>query len=190
MCDNIRIQYDELYESMEFLPGKWDEAAQISERINANQYRYKAAVKGLTTPWFVVALIHQMEADGNFQRQLINGEPYNRVTRRWPKGKGPWVSWEASTLWNFQHSEDAEVFMKRGWDRWRIFDRLERYNGLGYRRKELPTPYLWAGSNHGANVGKFVEEEITDGVYKPVYRPELVSDQIGAALIYKVLMER
>ena len=190
MGERIREQYDNLYDSMEFLLGKWEEATRIAHRISANQYRYKASVEGLSVPWYVVALIHQMEADGNFNHQLVNGERVDRVTQRAPKGKGPWATWEESTLWNFRHSEDAAVFMKREWSRWQVLERLERYNGLGYRRKGLASPYLWAGSNHGQGVGKWIEEQVTEGVYKPVYHPELESDQIGAALIYKVLMEQ
>ena len=53
-------------------------------------------------------------------------------------------------------------------------DAAERYNGLGYRHKGLPSPYLWSGTNQYEK-GKFV----SDGVYDP----EAVSDQPGVAAL-------
>jgi lysozyme family protein len=56
---------------------------------------------------------------------------------------------------------------------------LEGYNGFGYRRRGLPTPYLWSFSNNYEK-GKFV----ADGHYDP----EAVSKQCGAALMLKAIM--
>lgn len=182
-------RYDTWYDTMEFLDGKFEAAADAAEQIRRNQFRYKAAVNGTPVPWYVLALIHHMEADGDFRQQIVNGEPYDRATRLYPKGKGPWTSWESAALWAFQKSEDFQLFNKQEWKRWQTLWRLEHYNGAGYAHKGLPSPYLWAGSNHGVGVGKFVERLGEDGEYHAVYDPNLVSSQIGAALIYKTLME-
>jgi lysozyme family protein len=55
---------------------------------------------------------------------------------------------------------------------------LEKYNGLGYRMRGVPTPYLWSFSNLYEK-GKFVQ----DGRYDP----EAVSKQCGAALMLKAV---
>jgi lysozyme family protein len=58
---------------------------------------------------------------------------------------------------------------------------LEKYNGLGYRRRGLPTPYLWSFSNL-YDKGKYV----ADGHFDP----EAVSKQCGAAVMLKALVDR
>jgi len=61
-----------------------------------------------------------------------------------------------------------------------IFETLyevEKYNGLGYRRKgiEIASPYLWSGSKHYKK-GKFVEDGKYDGRVK--------DKQPGVAVVY------
>jgi lysozyme family protein len=56
---------------------------------------------------------------------------------------------------------------------------LEGYNGFGYRRRGVPTPYLWSFSNIYES-GKFV----LDGKFDP----NAVSKQCGAALMLKAVL--
>jgi lysozyme family protein len=56
---------------------------------------------------------------------------------------------------------------------------LEGYNGFGYRRRGVPTPYLWSFSNLYES-GKFV----LDGKFDP----RAVSKQCGAALMLKAVL--
>ena len=60
-------------------------------------------------------------------------------------------------------------------------DRLERYNGLGYRNRGLPSPYLWSLSGHYER-GKFV----ADGKFDS----EAESKQCGGATPVRCLEER
>ena len=55
-------------------------------------------------------------------------------------------------------------------------DFAERYNGLGYRNKGLPSPYVWAGTDKYTS-GKYV----ADGVFDPNY----VDQQLGVMLMIK-----
>src|SRR5690606_14680775 len=59
-------------------------------------------------------------------------------------------------------------------------DILERYNGLGYRNKGLPSPYLWAGTDQYVK-GKYV----ADGKFDPNH----VDRQLGVAPILMKLRE-
>jgi hypothetical protein len=55
---------------------------------------------------------------------------------------------------------------------------LEAYNGWGYVKKGINSPYLWSGTNHYTS-GKYVR----DGVFDP----RAVSKQLGAVCMLKEL---
>lgn len=57
---------------------------------------------------------------------------------------------------------------------------LEMYNGLGYYRKGIPSPYIWAGTDQYKK-GKYVR----DGVFDP----EVVDKQLGVAGLIMCLDE-
>ena len=85
--------------------------------------------------------------------------------------------WEASAvdalrLMGFAGAND--------WSLERTLYRLEAYNGFGYRKLGVPTPYLWSFSNH-YDIGKFV----ADGSFNPRAK----SQQCGAATTLKLLTE-
>ncbi|CAK0752008.1 hypothetical protein CCP2SC5_1860003 [Azospirillaceae bacterium] len=135
-------------------------------------------------PWQVIAAIHMMESDGDFRAHLHNGDPLTARTVHAPAGRpaagSPPFSWEQSAL---------DVLRSKGWLRsgadWSLgatLERVERYNGLGYRRSGLPpSPYLWAGSNH-ERCGKFID----DGKFDPT----AVSQQIGVAVLLRAMVDR
>lgn len=71
------------------------------------------------------------------------------------------------------------------WKDWRIIeilDRMERYNGTGYRRHhpDVPSPYLWSGAQHYKQ-GKYV----ADGKWSDT----AVSKQVGGAVLLKLILE-
>ncbi|XUM22232.1 hypothetical protein ACRAVF_00975 [Bradyrhizobium oligotrophicum S58] len=57
---------------------------------------------------------------------------------------------------------------------------LEQYNGLGYARRGVPSPYVWAGTDQ-YRAGKYVR----DGVYDS----QAVDRQPGCAGLLKTMME-
>jgi lysozyme family protein len=90
------------------------------------------------------------------------------------KGKPPF-SWEESAL----DALDYDKFLGLSdWSLPRALDRLEAYNGVGYKRRGLPTPYLWAGTNI-QKPGKFT----SDGNFNP----NVMDKQPGCAGILKSL---
>jgi hypothetical protein len=56
--------------------------------------------------------------------------------------------------------------------------RFEKYNGFGYRRRNIQSPYLWSYCQHYTS-GKFIQ----DGKYDP----GAVSKQCGAAVLLSEL---
>lgn len=130
-------------------------------------------------PWFVVGVLHMMEASGSFRTHLHNGDPLTERTVHVPRGRPatgtPPFSWHDSAV-------DALRFERfDAWHDWSLAGtlfRLETWNGIGYRKfhPDVLSPYLWAASNHYTR-GKYV----ADGKFDP----EAVSAQIGAAVLLK-----
>ena len=157
--------YAQLWDTMTVLP-EWEQQAEWAARtVKAHACQYG----GFGAHWRLIGVLHWMECGCDFRRQLLNGQPYDRVTTIEPRGLGPWASWRAST--------EAALARRAV----RTLADLERWNGMGYARREVNSPYLWSGSNHGVGVGKYV----ADGRYDAA----AVSKQVGAAVILFVLAD-
>jgi lysozyme family protein len=143
--------------------------------------RYEKISATTGVPWFVVAVIHEREAAGNFNAQLGQGDPLDRVSVHIPAGRGPF----------FNHPNDppGEDAFYRGaldaltdcgpfaakWKDWSIgglLTLLEEYNGLGYANRGVPSAYVWSGSDQYDH-GKFVADH--------VYSDTAVDTQEGCA---------
>jgi len=140
--------------------------------MERNKARYQDAEVYCDVDWRILATLHMMESSGDFSKQLINGEIWSNHTTRVPKGLGPWPSWESSCV------EAMEMFDFKNQPLIETLINIEKYNGLGYIKAGIHSPYLWSGSQHYIT-GKYV----ADGVYKHT----AVSKQIGAAIILKLL---
>ena len=120
-------------------------ARRLAEPVRANRYRTVADRIG--APWFVVGILHALEASLDFGRHLHNGDPLSARTVRVPKDRplngNPPFAWEDSAV-------DALLLSGLdAWDDWSVAGVayiLERYNGFGYRRRTppVPSPYLWS----------------------------------------------
>ncbi len=172
---NTPAQYQQLWDTMAVYKAAQAEA--IADKIADNNVRYQTVVSKWKLPWYIVGIIHNMEADMNFTRHLHNGDKLTARTVHVPAGRPltgtPPFTWEES-------AKDALTMC--GLDKvsdWSIPHTLlvlEGYNGFGYQRRGINSPYLWAGSSNYVK-GKYV----SDGKFDP----EAVSHQIGAALILK-----
>lgn len=143
----------------------------IARRLYASKPRYQKVARETGVPWFVIAVIHERESSQNWKKSLAQGDPWDRVSTHVPRGRGPFESWEAAAI-------DALVNCAPHASKWKDWTAggtltlLELYNGLGYARRGLPSPYVWAGTNQYKR-GKYV----ADGVYDP----ETVDRQPGCA---------
>lgn len=149
--------------------------------------RYDKVSSITHVPNYFIFEIHLREASCSFLKNLMNGEPLDRVTKNIPKGKGPWKDWESA-------AKDAMVyegFHLIGESLWTIERALycsEKMNGFGYHNVigdhgviEL-SPYVWAGTNQHDETGKYV----SDGHYNPK-APER---QLGTAAVLKMLEQQ
>jgi lysozyme family protein len=151
-------------------------------KIQANRARYEGVAKKTGVPWDVIGLIHYRESSGDFAGVLHNGQKIigtGKKTTLVPKGRGPFATWEDAAV---DALFNASPYAAKNTD-WSIagtLDVLERYNGLGYRNKGIPSPYLWAGTDQYEK-GKYVK----DGVFDPNH----VDQQLGVAPILMKLRE-
>jgi lysozyme family protein len=181
LTQSARRRYGLLYESLLVRPNRKAAVDQLVRKLTAHRARYEKVAKALGMPWYVVAIIHMLEAGGDFTRHLHNGDPLGARTTHVPAGRPksgrPPFSWEASAI-------DALTYQGFGsWKDWSVpgaLYKLEAYNGFGYRdhHPNVPSPYLWSFSNHYTR-GKYVG----DGRFSPA----AVSQQCGAAVLLKRL---
>lgn len=179
---DLRLQYQNLFDSCIIKPERRVEIEVVINRILLQEKRYSAVAKTLNMPWYVVAVIHIMECSGDFTKHLHNGDPLAARTVQVPSGRPltgkPPFTWEQSAI-------DALTMM--GFNKWQdwtlagICNMLENYNGTGYRKHGINTPYLWSYSNKYTQ-GKYVQ----DGLWSDT----AVSKQIGAAVILRRMKEK
>lgn len=177
--------YRDLYDSIDILPEKRGQVVREAKRVISGRKFYMEAQKKTGVPWVFPGCIHEMECDSNFQRQILNGEKWNRVTVIEPTGRGPWPNWIAAAeyaLKNKRREDKTWVPLDEITD-WTIPNLLlqwERWNGGGYRRRGKHSPYLFAGSQHAEGSGYFTSDHGYDAAAK--------SQQIGAAVLLREII--
>lgn len=149
-------------------------------RIEANRSRYEAIEAATSVPWFFIAVVHSLESSYNFATHLHNGDPLASRTVRVPAGRprhgSPPYTWEESAIDALKEMHDLE-----DWSLARTLWRLERYNGFGYRRRGVCSPYLWAFSNHYQS-GLYLDGGVFDSA--------AVAKKVGSAVLLKALVDR
>lgn len=142
-------------------------------RIYKGKVKYSIVGYAISIPWEIIAVIHFRESHCNFERQLLNGQKWNKRTTITPKNHGPWTSWEQSCL-GFLESRISDK--NKSYSEWLAW--LERYNGMGYRNKGRFSPYIFAGTRIYTK-GLFV----SDGKFDP----EKVDKRVGCYILLKKL---
>lgn len=151
----------------------------VAKRLVAAKQRYLTVSERTGIPWPFIAVTHQRESSQNWARSLAQGDPWNQVSTHVPAGRGPFNSWEEAAY-------DALVncgpyaARNKDWSIGGLLTLLERYNGVGYVNRGLPSPYLWSGTDQYKK-GKYVR----DGVFDP----EAVDKQLGCAGLIMAMMQ-
>lgn len=177
---SMAIKRLDMFNKCKIRPEWNDQINLVVHRINDNEERYDKVSKITGVPYFIIGIIHNLECSGDFRAVLHNGERIigtGRRTKLVPARRGPFESWEEAAV-------DALMMKERIFPDWtkigEILLFLEKYNGMGYEKKGLPSPYLWSGTDQYSK-GKYVK----DGVFDP----NAVSKQIGAAALMKRAQE-
>lgn len=174
------IDYSTAFGTLNIDLQKMGAAQLLADKIRSNKLRYDEVENMTGVPWYVIGAIHYRESSFNFKRHLHNGDPLTQRTSHVPSGRpikgNPPFTWIESAV-------DA-LKLKRwnlvtDWSIGNALSLIERYNGLGYKNKGLPSPYIWSWSSVYKK-GKYV----SDGKFDP----EFVDKQCGTAILIKLLM--
>jgi lysozyme family protein len=148
----------------------------------ANKGRYLAIARAAGMPdiaWVFIAVSHYRESSQDFSKSLAQGDPWNEVSTHVPAGRGPFKSFEDAAVDALAKCSPYAARLK-DWSIGGMLTNLERFNGLGYAARGVPSAYVWSGTDQ-YHSGKFV----ADGVYDP----DTVDKQLGVAGLILTMME-
>lgn len=149
----------------------------VADRILNNKLVYEDIEKATGVPWWFVGVTHYRESNLDMNTQLAQGDPLNKVSTHVPKGRGPFTSFKDGAVDALVNCAPYAA-RNKDWSLGNALTMLEKYNGLGYANKGIPSPYIWAGTNQYVS-GKYV----SDGVFDA----QAVDQQLGCAGILKYL---
>jgi lysozyme family protein len=178
----LKQEYATMFASMQLRTQSAETTSWCLRAVQQFRGKYEAVSKATGVPWYFIGAIHGLESSFNFKAHLHNGDfPLTTRTRQVPAGR-PLV-WLPPSDWESSARDALKLLGFAGQSDWsleRTLYRLEAYNGFGYRRRGVPTPYLWCFSNYYER-GKFVK----DGAWNPSAR----SQQTGAATVLRMLVD-
>jgi lysozyme family protein len=180
---DLRDEYANLWAEMSIRTEKIPEIDAIVNRIMDHATAYRSVELATGVPWYVTALIHNMEASGDFNCHLHNGDPLSGRTVHVPAGRPeagePPFSWEDSAADALKYDGLAN---QTDWSVEGVAYAMEKFNGWGYRlyHPHVKSPYLWSFSNQYTS-GKYVG----DGQWSD----SAVSGQCGAMVLLRRLQE-
>lgn len=185
MSPDQKADYEATYATATIRPERQSELNWILGRLLRPEAQARYAALSATTgvPWFVIGILHMLEASGKFSTHRHNGDPLTARTVQVPKGRpkaapanGSVYSWEESAADALAYDKVTE---NTDWSIAGLAYLFEKYNGFGYRSRSVKSPYLWSFST-AYTAGKFG----SDGKYDP----KLVSKQAGAMVLLKALV--
>lgn len=175
-------EYESLFDTCIALPDKIAKVNWFANKLIENRSRYESVGNPLNIPWWFIGAIHGLESGFAFDRHLYNGDPLTARTRRVPAGRPP--NGESPFTWEYS-ALDALRYMKLDqWGDWSVAGALyqwEAYNGFGYRKYKIHSPYLWSFSNHYEK-GRYIRDH--------VFETNAVSNQCGAATLLRSLVNQ
>lgn len=165
------------WDNMNISPDKGATFASVARRLTSPdaKARYQAVEKATGVPWWFIAVVHERESNQRWGTQLAQGDPLNRKSTHVPRGRGPFNTWEEGAVDGLVNCAPYAA-RNKDWSVGGALAMLEQYNGLGYYKRGVPSPYVWAGTNQYSK-GKYV----ADGVYDPNH----VDTQLGCAGLLK-----
>jgi len=182
--EELQLELINLWSTCSVSPHRLAEVNKTAKAIRQNKERYQRVAEAVgSIPWYVVGIIHSMEAGLRFDKHLHNGDPLTAKTVQTPKGrpltgKAPYT-WEQSAVDALKLKGLHKI---AEWPVERCLFELERYNGWGYRlyHPSVKSPYLWSYTDVYTK-GKYVADGKWDA--------SAVSRQCGAAALLKVLID-
>jgi lysozyme family protein len=179
----VQSAYESLFANLSVQPEHVGHVKWHVDRLIARRQRYEAVTAPTKVPWYVIGVLHALEASFNFLAHLHNGDtPLEGRTRHVPANRPD--PWDSPFTWERSAEDALKLEHFSGLDDWslaRTLYRLEGYNGFGYRSKKVNTPYLWSFSTAYIQ-GKYIEDNKWSATAK--------SQQCGAAVMLHELNRR
>jgi len=170
--------YLKLFNKMTINSGHEKQISLIVSKIVSGKARYQAIEAKTGVPWAWIGIVHNLEGSCNFSTYLGNGQPLSRRTTIVPAGRGPFSTWEDGAIDALMLVGVSKI---TDWSLSRWLYQFEAYNGFGYTKFNVNSPYIWSFSNLYSR-GKYV----ADGEFDS----SAVSAQCGAAVILKAMLDQ
>lgn len=179
--DSTALQLEAMLSHSKVNPSRAAEVNLTVQRIIANLNEYTAASQamgGKIPPAFIGCLHYRENTSLSLKAYLGNGQLIIGTNKRStiaPVARGPFPTFaagaiDALTLEGFQHVQ--------GWTPGVCLEEAERWNGMGYRRRGVVNPYLFAGTSLYTS-GKFTSDDHYDA--------HAVDQELGIAPLLMVL---
>lgn len=154
-----------------------DVAVGLYQRHQA-QYESIQRMKKNGVPAPILFCLHYRECDNSFRESPAQGDSLQRRSVNEPRGRIPNVDPPYTfdqAAYDAYYVVEHPPLDKIDWSNMQAaLDKMESFNGFGYRAKGIAAPYLWSGTSlyHG---GKYVR----DGVFSRT----AMDQQLGCAAI-------
>jgi lysozyme family protein len=175
---DLAADYNARWRAMVVRPERLAAADEVARRMASREARYRAITDPLGVPWYWLAAVHELEHSGRFTTSMVVTDPID---------VRPGQPIPDATITDAQWDDTARALLRaralplwRGWDVPGLMYQWERYNGMGYRPLNVPSPYLWSFSNQ-YTAGKFIRAG--------VFSPTTVSAQPGTAVLLRRLID-
>src|SRR5262245_48526988 len=141
-------------------PTNSNETAATAKRLLGGKARYQSIEAKTGVPWYMIALIHEREASGRWDKKLAQGDPLNQRSRNEPI-MGPFDTFEEGAVAALEHDGLHRV---KDWRVEKVLYYCELFNGWGYYNKGVPSAYVW-GATSVQKPGKWIRDHVWDDSY-------------------------
>jgi lysozyme family protein len=181
--DTLRAEYIKLFAECSINPAHEPDVEHFINQLMLGVSNYEETERSTKVPWFVIGLIHGMECDFSFNEHLHNGDSLKHRTVNEPAGRPPPSVGDPPFSWNLSAIDALAYDSMMTWKDWSIAGicfKLEAYNGWGYRKHAVNSPYLWSYSNNYRS-GKYIADGLWSG--------DAISKQVGAITALKRMID-
>ncbi len=154
-------EYAAQWDRMEIRPGRIDEFRRHALYAIEHKAMYQDIEHASGVPWYSIAVMHRRESDADFFTYLGNGQSLSHRTTVEPKGRGPFIGPDAFLRGALDALHIDGLDAVSDWRLEKILYFNEVFNGGGYARRGLPSPYIFGGTNIQVR-GKFVADHVFD----------------------------
>ena len=145
--------------------GQLRDMRRFQENWLTNQYRYQAVSSLTNVPAELIAALHWRESTGNFGTYLHQGDPLGQPAVNWPTNIPVFDRWEDAAVHALNMKRGLQSQLQMTADTTStptIATYAEAYNGLGYQYRNIPSPYVYSGTNQYTS-GKYVRDGVFNG---------------------------